>query len=66
VTGPLRPWRPEDFDDRCETCEVPAGQLCKPWCDTGYTAEDARRDAERRDQVPTSPAPGTPTSHPKE
>jgi hypothetical protein len=44
----MRPWRPEDFDDRCETCGAPAGQLCRAWCDTGYTADDARRDAEIR------------------
>ncbi|MDG9709781.1 hypothetical protein [Streptomyces sp. DH10] len=48
--GRLRPWRPEDFDDPCETCGAPAGQLCRAWCDTGYTAADARRDAELRDQ----------------
>lgn len=59
MSGQLCPWRPEDFDDRCETCGAPAGQLCHSWCDTGYTAKDARRDAEIRDQ-------GAPPSHPKE
>ncbi|MDQ0994816.1 hypothetical protein [Streptomyces sp. V3I7] len=45
MTG--RPWRPEDFDDWCETCRAAPGELCRPWCDTGYTAEDARKGAER-------------------
>ncbi|WP_217236465.1 hypothetical protein [Streptomyces sp. AC555_RSS877] len=67
MTGPLRPWRPEDFDDQCETCGAPPGQLCKPPCDTGYTAEDARRDAEIRDQGSArDPAPSTPPHYPKE
>ncbi|MFC8434896.1 hypothetical protein [Streptomyces sp. NPDC057253] len=44
----------------------PPGQLCHSWCDTGYTAEDARRDAEIRGQDAKRPAPTTPTSHPKE
>lgn len=69
MTGPLRPWRPDDFDDRCETCGAAPGQLCKPWCDTGYTAEDFRRDAERHDQAaearPHRPPPETPASHPR-
>ncbi len=43
------PFRPEDFEERCETCNAPPGQLCHAWCDTGYTAEDARADAERHD-----------------
>jgi hypothetical protein len=30
VTNPLRPWRPEDFDERRETCGAPAGQLREP------------------------------------
>lgn len=62
----LPPFRPEDFDERCETCDAPAGQLCRSWCDTGYTAEDARRDAERRGQAASNPPPGTPTTHPKD
>ncbi|CAM5498642.1 hypothetical protein GCM10010345_64600 [Streptomyces canarius] len=65
MTGPLRPWRPEDFDDWCETCGAAPGQFCKPACDTGYTAEDFRRDAEPRDQdAPAPPEPGT--HHPPE
>ncbi|MEU9291300.1 hypothetical protein AB0D57_43450 [Streptomyces sp. NPDC048275] len=47
MSSSLRPWRPEDFDDTCETCDAPPGQLCRPWCTTGYTAADARREAER-------------------
>jgi hypothetical protein len=61
-----RPWRPEDFTERCETCGAPPGQLCEPSCDTGYTAEDSRHDAERRAQAaaapPGCPRPGAPTS----
>jgi hypothetical protein len=64
MTGPLRPWRPEDFDDWCETCGAAPGQLCKR--DTGYTAEDFRRNAERRDQAATAPpSAGHPTTRPK-
>ncbi|MEJ8654946.1 hypothetical protein [Streptomyces sp. MS1.AVA.4] len=55
MTGSPRPWRPEDFDDRCESCGAAPGQLCKPTCDSGYTAEDFRRDAERRDQAAAEP-----------
>ena len=43
----LPPFRPEDFDEPCETCRVGPGQLCRPWCDTGYTAADYRADAAR-------------------
>ncbi|MGW7365423.1 hypothetical protein ACWGI8_18765 [Streptomyces sp. NPDC054841] len=61
------PFRPEEFDERCETSGAPQGQFCRPWCDTGYTAEDARHDAERRDQAAAAPhTGGTPTSRPKE
>ncbi|WP_331733085.1 hypothetical protein OHU34_43590 (plasmid) [Streptomyces sp. NBC_00080] len=42
------------------------GPLCRPWCDTGYTAEDARRDAKLRGQNASGPTPDTPTSHAKE
>ncbi|MFD5814673.1 hypothetical protein [Streptomyces sp. NPDC127038] len=46
-----RPWIPcEDFTEPCESCGAPAGQLCRPHCDTGYTAEDTRLDNERREQ----------------
>ncbi|MFD4588317.1 hypothetical protein [Streptomyces sp. NPDC058434] len=48
------PFRPEDLEDRCESCGAAPSQLCKPWCDSGYTAEDFRRDAERRDQAAPS------------
>ncbi|MEU1925596.1 hypothetical protein ACWEV9_32735 [Streptomyces albogriseolus] len=51
MTGQPRPWRPEDFDDHCETCGAPPGQLCKPRCDTGYTADDYRRDAVRHQET---------------
>ncbi|MGW4102014.1 hypothetical protein [Streptomyces sp. NPDC004976] len=51
MTGQPRPWRPEDFDDHCETCGAPPGQLRKAWGDTGYTVEDARRDAVRRQET---------------
>ncbi|MFE5688149.1 hypothetical protein [Streptomyces sp. NPDC056512] len=66
MTGPLRPWRPEDFDDQCETCGAPPGQLCRPWCDTGFTADHARREAAIRDLGARRPAPSTPTDQPKE
>ncbi|MFD7444082.1 hypothetical protein [Streptomyces sp. NPDC059909] len=62
MTGPLQAWRPEDFDDGCETCGAPPGQLCKPTCDTGYTAEDFRRD-----QAAAAPSSTEhPVSRPKE
>ncbi|OIJ93233.1 hypothetical protein BIV25_25975 [Streptomyces sp. MUSC 14] len=64
MSGPPPPWRPQDFDDHCETCGAPPGQLCKAWCDTGYTAADARRDAELRDQAASRPATDAPTRHP--
>jgi len=53
----LPPFRPEDFEEGCETCGAGPGQLCRPECDTGYTAADFRADAER------SPAP-RPASQP--
>ncbi|WP_331763482.1 hypothetical protein [Streptomyces anthocyanicus] len=46
MSSPPPPFHPEDFGERCETCDAPPGQLCRAWCDTGYTAEDARADAE--------------------
>ncbi|MEU5225264.1 hypothetical protein AB0G55_21855 [Streptomyces toyocaensis] len=55
MTGQPRPWRPEDFDDHCETCGTPPGQLCKAWCDTGYTADDYRRDAVRHQEAANRP-----------
>lgn len=59
MSSPPSPFRPEDFEERCETCNAPPGQLCHAWCDTGYTAEDARADAERqaaqRDAKPPAP-----------
>ncbi|MEU0228233.1 hypothetical protein ABZ177_28340 [Streptomyces sp. NPDC006284] len=47
MSSPPPPFRPEDFDERYDTCGAPPGQLCRAWCDTGYTADDARADAER-------------------
>ncbi|MBW8800627.1 MAG: hypothetical protein JF597_45805 [Streptomyces sp.] len=56
MSSPPPPFRPEDFEERCETCNAPPGQLCHPWCDT---AEDARADAERhaaqRGAMPPAP-----------
>ena len=52
----LLPFRPEDFDEACETCLAPAGQLCRPWCDTGYTAADYRAQTEPQ----AHPAEGEP------
>lgn len=49
MNGSLRPWSLEDFDDTCETCGAPPGQFCHPWCTSGYTAADARREAEAKD-----------------
>ncbi|MFD6923736.1 hypothetical protein ACFV99_26485 [Streptomyces sp. NPDC059944] len=46
-----RPWLPSvDFQEPCESCHAPAGQYCRPHCDSGYTALDAQRDAARREQ----------------
>jgi hypothetical protein len=57
MSSPPPPFRPEDFDERCETCGAPPGRLCRAWCDTGYTAEDARADAEHHTaQLFTSPS----------
>ncbi|MER5924894.1 hypothetical protein [Streptomyces mirabilis] len=50
------PFRPEDFEERCETCNAPPGQLCRAWCDTGYTARaDAERHDAQRDAKPPAP-----------
>lgn len=49
MSSPPPPFRPEDFEERCESCGAVPGQFCHAWCDTGYTAADARADAERRD-----------------
>ncbi|OIJ99027.1 hypothetical protein BIV25_11010 [Streptomyces sp. MUSC 14] len=54
MSSPPPPFRPEDFEEPCETCLAPPGQLCLAWCDTGYTADDARHDAERRAQDSSS------------
>ncbi|MGW2556424.1 hypothetical protein [Streptomyces sp. NPDC001635] len=48
----LPPFSPEDFDDQCETCHAPPGQLCRPSCDAGYTADDYRADAARHTDRP--------------
>ncbi|WP_406834801.1 hypothetical protein ACICHK_00070 [Streptomyces sp. AHU1] len=56
-TNQPRPWQPSvDFQEPCESCHAPAGQYCRPHCASGYTAEDARLDSERREQQrpPTS------------
>ncbi|MFF1517093.1 hypothetical protein [Streptomyces sp. NPDC058305] len=46
-----RPWVPSvDFQEPCESCRAPAGQYCRAHCDTGTTAQDAQRDAERRQE----------------
>ncbi|MDQ0956111.1 hypothetical protein QFZ24_010120 [Streptomyces phaeochromogenes] len=59
MTGPLRPWRPEDFDDRGERCDAAPGQTREPWCGTGFTAGDACAGTEphdtRRGTKPTAP-----------
>lgn len=34
----LRLWRPEDFEDTCESCGAPPGQFCRDSCDVGYSA----------------------------
>ncbi|MEU9222011.1 hypothetical protein AB0D47_36420 [Streptomyces sp. NPDC048376] len=47
MNSPPPLFRPEDFDEHCETCGAPPGQFCHAWCDTGYTAADARADAAR-------------------
>ncbi|MFD9824290.1 hypothetical protein [Streptomyces violascens] len=43
------PFLPADFDEPCEDCEAPAGSYCRPTCPSGYTADDARADAHRRE-----------------
>ncbi|MGW1193675.1 hypothetical protein [Streptomyces sp. NPDC002559] len=48
----LPPFRPEDFDEECETCRAAPGQLCRSWCDTGYTADDHRAEAARQSDRP--------------
>ncbi|MEY9839410.1 hypothetical protein [Streptacidiphilus sp. EB103A] len=47
---PLPPFTPADFEDPCEDCGALAGTYCSPDCDSGYSAEDARAQALRRDQ----------------
>ncbi|MCF2435945.1 hypothetical protein LV779_22035 [Streptomyces thinghirensis] len=53
---PLPPFRPEDYDEHCEACGAPPGQLCHAWCDTGYTAADARAEAESVTPPRTTPS----------
>ncbi|MGW1870441.1 hypothetical protein ACWCPS_33465 [Streptomyces mauvecolor] len=43
-----RPFLPADFDEPCEDCKAPAGSYCRPGCSSGYTADDARADAQSR------------------
>ncbi|MFF5011476.1 hypothetical protein ACFY3G_53050 [Streptomyces phaeochromogenes] len=63
MSDSLRPWRPKDFDDTCETCDAPPGQFCRPWCTTGYTAADALREAEREaEKARRESVTGTPPS----
>ncbi|MER8009745.1 hypothetical protein [Streptomyces sp. NPDC094149] len=62
----LPPFHPEDFDEMCETCGSGAGQLCRPWCDTGYTADDYRTDAERHADRPDDQPPRRRRTVPKE
>ncbi|MGW2111952.1 hypothetical protein [Streptomyces sp. NPDC001948] len=53
----LPPFRPEDFDEECETCGAAPGQLCLSWCDTGYTADDYRADTQRQADHPHTQHP---------
>ncbi|MFJ8158531.1 hypothetical protein [Streptomyces sp. NPDC094468] len=76
MTAPMPPWQPDQFEDRCETCAAPPGELCRPWCDTGYTPDDYRADAERaggrrpsipgREVPPPEDPPHRPYRRPKE
>ncbi|MDX5563642.1 hypothetical protein PYK79_10285 [Streptomyces sp. ID05-04B] len=43
--SPQRPFLASEFDDTCEGCGAPPGAYCRPNCDSGYTAEDARAHA---------------------
>jgi len=49
ASAPLvrRPFLPGDFEEGCEECQAPAGAYCRPWCGSGYTAEDAQAEAAR-------------------
>ena len=42
---PLRPFVASDFEDPCEDCHAPPGSYCRPSCGSGFTADDARRQA---------------------
>ncbi|MFE9559095.1 hypothetical protein ACFYMW_39150 [Streptomyces sp. NPDC006692] len=42
-----RAFLPQDFDEPCEECQAPAGSYCRPGSGSGYTAADARADANR-------------------
>ncbi|MEU6653397.1 hypothetical protein ABZ904_29170 [Streptomyces sp. NPDC046900] len=62
----LPPFSPEDFDEQCETCQAPPGQLCHPSCDAGYTADDHRADAERHADRPDAQLPRRRRTAPQE
>ncbi|AYG77895.1 hypothetical protein DWB77_00002 [Streptomyces hundungensis] len=49
---PGRVFLPGDFDEPCEDCQAPAGAYCRPGCGSGYTADDARADAQKRTENP--------------
>lgn len=52
-----RPFLPADFEDPCEECEAPAGWYCRAGCGSGYTAADARADANRASCPEGGPLP---------
>jgi hypothetical protein len=60
----LPPFRPEEFEEACETCQAGPGQLCRPWCDTGYTPDDYRADAARHDAQAPRRRPAAPEGSP--
>lgn len=55
-----RPFLPSDFHDTCEDCGAPPGAYCRPHCESGFTAADARRQlghtADGGGSAPTAPA----------
>ncbi|MFE4512593.1 hypothetical protein ACFRMQ_00125 [Kitasatospora sp. NPDC056783] len=56
ANGRPAPFEPGHFDDRCEDCGAPPGAYCRPGCDSGYSADDARAHA----LLTTDPTPDSP------
>lgn len=41
-----QPFEGSDFEDACEDCEAAPGQLCRPRCPSGYSADTRQRHVE--------------------